>query len=171
MYEPRSAQSPHGGILVNLTTTRGLAYLQIGLGAAVLMVEGLGYDPRIGLGGVSLNQAVFFVGGIASAFTRLDIRQLRYLIQACVVILLSLGFTLLWSQNPAYGAEKLTNLCLPTVIAGVLFLGGVRELGLATVLRVISIGIVLIFAAALLYKAKYGFWNRDVHFLFNGPIV
>ena len=79
--------------------------------------------------------------------------------------------TVMWSANPAYGLYKSGNLICVGGAASIYLWGGIRRIGMQKALRLIIVVLAGLLLLALLYKLRYGFWDRDVLFFRNGAVV
>lgn len=139
-------------------------------GMAVLLIGAIYGDARdklsvagIPIGLVTAGIASFFLIG---AMNRASIATIWRALVLLVAIL-----PLLWTNNNIYGLYSLSNLFLSYSLSSILICESLHRLGErrhATVL--VAILTTLLFLA-ILWKIRFGLFNREVLFFLNGPIV
>ena len=70
-----------------------------------------------------------------------------------------------------YALMKFDGAVLTTIVTTTLFGTLLRVYGTEIVLKKLLFTILIIFILTLLYKLRFGFWDRGVRFFINGPIV
>jgi hypothetical protein len=128
-------------------------------GGRELLLSGVPVPPVLFLAGLLL------VVGISS-FRAFVPPTLLLLVPVCLV-----GITLFSSTRPDYGAFKLFNLLAVTVVVVPLLGNAVQRVGVEAVARTFIIILGVLLAGAVVFKLRYGFFDRQVLFLMNGPIV
>ncbi|MEX2386805.1 MAG: O-antigen ligase family protein [Phycisphaeraceae bacterium] len=148
------------------TTLVGLYTLGVGL--MVLLVGYATPDLRLMVYDIPLNPLIF-------AFAALSLFVCRgQVFGTCLLYWLPLLVCLvplLWSPNPDYGRFKAFNFLATTLIASALLGEAVAQLGLVRFQRALVVVLLALLLAAVVFKARYGFFDRQVHFFMNGPIV
>jgi hypothetical protein len=149
--------------VVAVSATVGIAWL-------ILMLEAPFGERRLLLSGVPV--APFFFGMAALIVTVLPGFR-RYLAPTALLLvpICVLGAMLFISVRPDYGASKLFNLLIVTIIAVPLLSNAARHAGVETVAKTIVFIMSVLLAGAILFKLRYGFFDRQVLFFMNGPIV
>ena len=128
------------------------------------------YDERLMISGVSVNTPLFLA--LAALVWCLHIQPRDYwLIVALHAPIAFLIVSIWWSFDPEYGLSKIGNLLISSSIAALGLVGGIRAFGVHATLRVLLLCLAVLLAAALIYKLRFGFFDRGVPFLLNGPII
>jgi hypothetical protein len=137
---------------------------------ATLLIGSPTNDPRLLLSGAP-GGAITFIA--ASAVVASNEVSRRFLIQLfpSTLFLIPLAIPLHWSTDPEYGAYKLFNLLAVFLLSGSMILSGVRLVGLRFFLQLWIWSMFALLCATLVFKLRYGFLDRQVLFLLNGPIV
>lgn len=140
------------------------------LALAVLLVGNIAPDPRLNIAGIPLSSILFMLAIVmACLFPCLQMTHRTAFL--CLTPVIFLAFTLPFSLDIENGAFKLSNLVATTFVAATLLAGASQRLGPESVAKLIIAALALLLIAALFYKAHYGFFDRQVLFLLNGPIV
>jgi O-antigen ligase len=147
-----------------------VAVLSVLLGLAILLIGSAGPDERLLVQGIPLT-TVLYLGAGCVALATPCLPQTLGLLCALVVPVAAMGVTIPISVDQEAGAEKLCNLLISTVIASLLLVHALQRVGTATVLRLLVGVLALLLAGALVFKARFGFFERQVPFLMSGPIV
>jgi len=95
----------------------------------------------------------------------------RFVMLFAMISLSLLFIGLLRSDHIAYGLFKIDGVVFATTFLSILWLSLVKRLGEASTFDLFLIICLGILMATLIYKAHYGFYDRNVRYLFNGPIV
>ncbi len=85
--------------------------------------------------------------------------------------LLFLGVSIIWSPLPFVGLDKFTTLLFTSIFAFLLLNTVVEKHGINELVRVILAYLSVLLVLAFTYKLAFGFFNRQVLFFLNGPIV
>jgi hypothetical protein len=140
------------------------------LSLLVLMIGQVSPDTRLSISGIPLN-TLLMLGALVFALLLPMKAPVRNDIVTGFLLLLPLAITLIWSREPLLGGLKLLNTCFSAVVAALLLRAGVERLGLSAVFGLWVAVFWVLLAAAVAYKAVFGFFDRDVRYLVNGPIV
>lgn len=146
------------------------ALLALAMAMAALLIGVAGPDPRLLVEGVPLSTVLF----VAAAGLVVGIPCLpgtRKTVVLALVPVALLALTLLVSLDFEAGASKVLNLLASVLVAAVLMAASVQRIGTESTLRWIIVLMVSLLAGAIAYKLRYGFFDRQVLFLMNGPIV
>jgi hypothetical protein len=147
-----------------------LAVLALGLAFATLLVGVAGSDERLLVQNVPLSSVLFLAAlGIALCTPCIPSTHSTVLLLLLPVALL--GVTLPFSLDQDAGAHKLLNLLVSAFVASVLLAAALQRIGTEASLRALLVMLTLLLAGAVVYKLRYGFFDRQVLFLMNGPIV
>ena len=148
---------------VAVFTTVGIAWL-------ILMVEAVFGGRELLLSGVPIPPMIFFAGLLVvvgvSSFRRFVAPTLILLVPLCLV-----GIMLFISTRPDYGAYKFFNLLAVTIVVVPLLSNAAERVGVEAVVRIIVLILSVLLAGAVIFKLRYGFFDRQVLYLMNGPIV
>lgn len=164
---PLSVDSPH---LPARLRESAAVFTTIGIAWLILMIGPVFGGRDFSLSGVPIPPIIFLAGlvvvvGIPS-FRAFIAPTLLLLVPLCVV-----GIMLFISTRPDYGAFKFFNLLAVTIIVVPLLSNAAERVGFEAVARIIVLILSVLLAGAVVYKLKYGFFDRQVLFLMNGPIV
>lgn len=140
------------------------------LALGVLMIGQVQPEDRLLLSGIPVNTVIMAGFLVFALLLPLD-RGARNSAFLVILLLVPVSLTLLWSREAGAGALKLFNLASSAVAAALLLRFAAGRVGLEQVLRWWLVAFWVLLAGALVYKARYGFLNRNVNFLMNGPIV
>ena len=144
-------------------TTVGVAFL-------VLLI-GLPFgDDRLRLSGVRFAPILSIMVTVA-ILTSGHVRNALRSVIIAVLPLAICSITLFWSSRPDYGAFKLFNLLGVSALSVPLLLACARARGSISLARAWVLLMAALLAVTLLYKARFGFFDRQVLFFLNGPIV
>ncbi len=147
-----------------------IVLVAVALGFATLLVGVAGPDDRLALQGIPLSSVLYFAAFVV-AMTAPCLPSTHSTVLIFLVPVGLLGLTLPLSHDQQAGAIKLFNLIATAFAASILLASAVQRVGTETVLRLLVGCIGLLLGAALAYKVRYGFFDRQVLFLMNGPIV
>ena len=127
-------------------------------------------DPRLVVSGAP-GPAIAFL--LAAAILVSDAKALNSMVQLLpfTLFIVPLAFSLFWSPDPEYGAYKLFGLLTVFLLATPLLISGIKLTGFRLFFQLWIWVMLALLCLALLYKARYGFFDREVLFLLNGPIV
>lgn len=145
------------------------ALLVFGTAFAVLMIGGITFDQRLVFEGIPLD---LLIAVFASSLLLLTGE--RRVLAAIVILLipfLVLSPSLLWTQRQVYGASKYLNFVFCAGVCGGLVYVAAKRAGIDAVARIYLLLSVALLIAAVLYKLRYGFLDRQVRYFLNGPIV
>ena len=161
-----TAESSHSRNLIEVA----FPSLITAIGLISLLIGTVWPDPRLVLSGVAVNPWIYllillFAGCLASR--KSDI-QLIVLIMMPSILLLG---SIFWSLNADYGLYKYSNLIASSLVAIVFFIGSIRLVGVDAFLRQLTFFLLVLLAGAVVYKLQFGFFQRQVPYLLNGPIV
>jgi len=147
------------------------APLAISLAAlGMLLIGQLQPETRLLVAGIPINTVI--MGGCLIGAARLPVSRDDRAAAVCVLLLLvPISLSLFWSREPVAGALKILNLATSAVSVALMLRVAIGQVGLEQVLRWWLAAFWALLAAALVYKARYGFLSRDVNFFMNGPIV
>jgi O-antigen ligase len=105
-------------------------------------------------------------------------RQSNYIYSNTIIIatLLIVSFfsaliTLLWSQDFNHGVDTLGNLFLFSIFSILIFIFLIQNRGLEKLLESLLFWLSILLILTVVYKLNFGFFDRDVRFFMNGPIV
>jgi len=156
------------------TAARGLpsleAFIFAGAGLALLFIGSWVPNERLNINGVPLDTVVVVATVLLATLSSIRPDMLRMLAVLQIPLLL-LGITILWSPLPNVGFDNLTSLVFTSFVAFLLLNTVVEKYGDKELARVLVIFLSLYLLAAVAYKAQFGFFNRQVLFFLNGPIV
>jgi len=141
-----------------------------GAGLLVLLVGSASVDERLMLAGLPLNPLILSAIICWACSLEIDGRTFREIL-LWQIPLLPLGFTILWSTDAAYGSYKFFNLLLTVNLSLIFFLHVIRTYGCDALIKSIIIFLLGLLMVAVLYKVKYGFFDRNVPFFIQGPIT
>ncbi|MEL7023423.1 MAG: O-antigen ligase family protein [Pseudomonadota bacterium] len=88
-----------------------------------------------------------------------------------MLFLLPVGLSVFWSLDIEYGMTKAVNLVVTTSLSLCLILSAIERSSWLIVQRVLLAMLTGLLVLAVLYKLRAGFFDRDVPFFINGPIV
>jgi hypothetical protein len=136
-----------------------------------LLTGSVFYEPRLGAEGISINMLFFalsFILMIRTADSVYNfIRIFIFLVPISIWLLLSFPFF----ETNLLGIEKYVNSLLLGGMGAWILLHAHQKNALNGVLKILLLTFILLFLAALLWKLKYGFWQRHVSYFLNGPII
>lgn len=140
------------------------------IAVGILLIGNAGADPRLVHNGIPVAPFLFFLAIVAIASST----KLRdHLLLAALLLspLMLVSVTLLWSPNQEYGEFKLFNALLSCLCTMPLILHSFDRLGPQDACRIWVASMAVLLGGALFFKIGNGFFNRDIPFLLNGPIV
>jgi hypothetical protein len=147
-----------------------IALLALALAFATLLIGVAGPDERLAIQGIPLSTVLYIAAFAVAVFTPCAPSTQSMVLMFLLPIAL-LGLTLPLSHDQEAGAGKLFNLMVSTILASILLAATVQRIGTETTLRLLIVVLGLLLAATVVYKLRYGFFERHVLFLMNGPIV
>jgi len=143
----------------------------IGLAVGVLLIGEVAPNERLILFEVPLNTLMIIVLLGAALLSSTAIRSLRFVGLPYLLLSVSIIYGLALSHDLDYGLYKAGNLFVITLAIVITFhyyyINKQQEYLWTLVIFIMLSYLIL----ALLYKMQYGFWDRQVVFLMNGPIV
>lgn len=144
-----------------------LAFL--GLACAVLLIGGITFDQRLEIVGIPLDVVVvitaFCIFVLCSDTS--DVSRTLVLILPFLV----LAPSMFWMQREVYGATKYLNFVACSGLAGGLIFLAAQRVDAKFVGKAWVFLSSVLLIAAVVYKLKNGFFDRETRFLLNGPIV
>lgn len=146
------------------------AMLFTGAGLALLFIGSWVPNDRLNVSGVPLDTVVVAATVLLATLSSIRPHVLRMLAILQIPLLL-LGITIVWSPLPDVGFDNLTSLIFTSFIVFLLFNTVIEKYGDRELARVLVIFLALYLLAAVVYKLQFGFFNRQVLFFLNGPIV
>jgi len=146
------------------------AMLFTGAGLALLFIGSWVPNERLNINGVPLDSVVVAATVLLTTLSSIRPDVLRMLMVLQIPLLL-LGITIAWSPLPDVGFDNLTSLVLTSFTVFLLFNTVTERYGDKELARVLVIFLALDLLAAIAYKALFGFFDRQVLFFLNGPIV
>ena len=147
-----------------------IALLALALAFATLLIGVAGPDERLVVQGIPLS-TVLYVAAFGVAALTPCVPSTHSTVLLFLLPIALLGLTLPFSLDQEAGAGKLFNLIASTFVASVLLAATVQRVGTETTQRILIIVLVFLLIAAVFYKLRHGFFDRQVPFLMNGPIV
>lgn len=142
----------------------------VGFALAAMLLGNAFYDDRLILAGVPLNPFIFvFLAVVLLAIPSRS--EDETLVAVFFLPFAAMLVTLLWSLDPEYGLTKGVNLLISTAIAALFLMRAIRLMGVERVLRILVAMLLVLLALALVFKIRNGFFDRQVPFFLNGPIV
>ncbi|MEN7341924.1 MAG: O-antigen ligase family protein [Pseudomonadota bacterium] len=140
------------------------------IGFVGLLIGNVGPDDRLVISGLPLNTFiyVFFFAALFYSQPRKDDLRLIFLYAAPLALLAP---TILYSYDQAYGLFKYANLILVQIFCCAYWVSAIRVGGLTLWLKTLNAILFFLMMAALVFKLRYGFFDRQVPFFMNGPIV
>jgi hypothetical protein len=148
-----------------------IAFSLISLGLSVLLVGEITYLARLSLfEGISFNQLLI---GITFIFTFVIIEIFTVEAQGFKLLffIIPISFSLFWSENFDYGLYKIGNLFLSSYIVLVFFVAAIKLTSIQFLCRTIVSLLMPLLIITVLFKIQNGFFDREVLFFLNGPIV
>jgi hypothetical protein len=127
-------------------------------------------DSRFSVSGVPLAPAIFLSGLLIVTL----IPAFRVHLEPTVVFLLPvalLGLSLFGSKLPEYGASKYFNLLAVCIVVIPLLYASLIRIGTVNFGRLFILVMLALLVVSIVYKARFGFFDRTVPFLMNGAIV
>jgi O-antigen ligase len=146
------------------------ALLALALATVALLIGVAGPDPRLMVQGIALSSVLFLVAMVVVVVIPCLPGTREAVLLALMPVSL-LALTLPISLDPVAGAEKIFNLLASALVASVLMAAAVQRIGTESALRWVIVFMVVLLLGAVAYKIRYGFFDRQVLFLMNGPIV
>ena len=148
-----------------------VSFLFIFIGLSVLMVGEISYIARLRFfDEISFNQLLFvttfFFTFLIISILGIESRSLKLLF-----FIIPISFSLLWSENVDYGLYKIGNLFLSSYIALIFFSAAIKLTSISFLSKVILKLLLFLLIITIFYKINYGFFDREVLFFLNGPIV
>lgn len=145
------------------------ACLLAGLALSGLLLGNVFGDERLMLGALPMSPFIYFYmlcmlfafGGTASV----------PFVMTWMLFLLPVGLSVFWSLDIEYGMTKAVNLVVTTSLSLCLILSAIERSSWLIVQRVLLAMLTGLLVLAVLYKLRAGFFDRDVPFFINGPIV
>jgi hypothetical protein len=125
---------------------------------------------ELSLSGVPVPPIIYVAGLLVVA----GISSFRAFVAPTVLLLVPLclaGIMLFVSTRPDYGAFKFFNLLAVTMVVVPLLSNTAQRIGVDAIARIVVLILCALLAGAVVYKLRYGFFDRQVLFLMNGPIV
>lgn len=162
--------TPTGHSATGRDAQRLIVLVAVALGFATLLIGVAGPDERLAIQGVPLSSVLYFAAFVVAMKTPC-LPSTHLIVLFFLVPIGLLGLTLPLSYDQEAGAIKLINLIASTFAASILLASAVQRVGTESVLRLLIAFIGLLLVAAVAYKLRYGFFDRQVLFLMNGPIV
>ena len=146
-----------------------LAVFLSGLAVAGLLLGNVLIDERLMLGAVPINPFIYlYLVCLLLAFG--GARALPFVL-AWMLFLLPVLLSLGWSLDIDYGMIKVINLVITTSLSLCLLLTAIERSSWLTVQRSLVGLLFFLLIIAVAYKLRYGFFDRQVPFFINGPIV
>jgi hypothetical protein len=136
----------------------------------ILMVGSAFGGRELLLSGVSVPPLIFLAG----ASIVVAVPSFRRFLAPTAILLVPvflLGLMLFMSTRPDYGAYKFFNLLIVAMIAVPLLHNAAQRFGVDAVAKTLVVLMIVLLAAAIVFKLRNGFFDRQVLFLMNGPIV
>lgn len=146
------------------------AIIFTGAGLALLFIGSWVPSDRLNINDVPVDMIAVAAATLLATQSSIRPDVLRML-AALQIPLLLLGITIIWSPLPDVGFDNLTSLVFTSFIVFLLFNTVVEKYGEKELARVLVIFLALDLLVAVVYKALFGFFDRQVMFFLNGPIV
>ena len=145
-----------------------IIYSSMGLG--ILLLGSWVPDDRVNVYGLPIDLIVMISATLVATTGTIRWVTLRSVALIQVPILL-LGVSIFWSSDPELGADKFTTLVVSGNIAFILFNTVIEKHGADELAKLLAIYLAILLLIAIPYKAAFGFFNRQVNFFINGPII
>jgi len=158
------------GIKYNLLVSRVYSQISSYLAVGLILIGQISFEDRMIVSGVPVNLVLFL---LAIFLVLLSMDTIKSSINAIVLIspLFLLFPTLLWTQDIDYGVYKYANLLVTTVLVCSLLSVNTKINGYKNTFKILINVLLLLLVLAVLYKLKNGFFDRNIPFFINGPIV
>jgi hypothetical protein len=148
-----------------------LSLLFTSLGFVSLLMGEVSYHERLDLvGGWSANQLIIGILTLYSFIILFNFPIYSKMFRLLLYIM-PIGVSVLWSANIEYGIYKIGNLLIVSYIALVYFAVAIKLTTLTYFMKSIVIILTLLLFITIIFKLKFGFFDREVMFFLNGPIV
>lgn len=108
---------------------------------------------------------------IVLARNRLTLKQIKVVSAYVAVTALTLTPLLFFTTNQFYAAQKIESVVLGTAVCYMLLVAGINRYGWDGFRHRAIVFALLVLGMTVLYKLKFGFWDRETRFFLNGPIV
>lgn len=119
-----------------------------------------------------LVRALFVSSLIFSLAThRVTSKQIKVISVYGAVTALTLVPLLLFTTNEFYAAQKIESVILGTAACYLLLVAGINRYGWDGFRHRAIVFALFVLGMTVLYKLKFGFWDRETRFFLNGPIV
>ncbi|CAK0744348.1 membrane hypothetical protein [Gammaproteobacteria bacterium] len=149
---------------------RTLGILGMVVGFLVILLGKVTPDDRLVISDIPLNTIFVVMVGLYSLVIGLPTRVIM-LVGLWMIPIHLLLVTVAWSGDVETGMFKYINFITSTSIAFIFFFDVIRRFGVAYVSRIVGVMLGVLLILAIVYKIKYGFFNRAVSFFLSGPIV
>jgi O-antigen ligase len=146
------------------------AIIFTGAGLALLFIGSWVPSDRLNINDVPVDMIAVAAATLLATLSSIRPDVLRMLATLQIPLLL-LGITIVWSPLPEVGFDNLTSLVFTSFIVFLLFNTVIERYGENELARVLVIFLALDLLIAVVYKALFGFFDRQVMFFLNGPIV
>ena len=147
-----------------------LPWIVIGFAFLSLLIGNPFFDERLVLAGIPLNPVVF--GCLSAGLAFLLLRKDDWAIYALGILPTSaLLVTAFWSRDIDYGLLKYSGLVISSGLTFLYFVAGIRMVGTEACFRILTWILLTLLLIAFAYKLQFGFFDRQVRFFLNGPIV
>ncbi|MGH1480687.1 MAG: O-antigen ligase family protein [Geminicoccales bacterium] len=143
----------------------------IGIAVAILLVGEANPNERLVYFSLPLNTAMVVILAATALMTPTAVESLRFTGWSFFLISISLVYGLTLSQNFEYALYKGANLFVIVLTISVSFQYYYKNNQQDKLWKVVILIMLAYLIGALLFKLKNGFWDRQVVFLMNGPIV
>ena len=143
----------------------------IGLAVGVLLIGEVAPNERLILFEVPLNTLMIVLLLGAAVLSGTAIQSLRFFGLPFLLLSISIIYGLALSQDLDYGLYKAGNLCVVSLAILMTFHHYYINNQQNYLWNFVIFVMLVYFLLAVLYKLQYGFWDREVVFLMNGPIV
>lgn len=141
-----------------------------GLALVVLMIGQFLPDLRLTFDGFPLNTFLLVQTALFSLALPLP-AQVRHHIAIVIGLVMTLAVSLLWSRDAGWGASTLLDLTASAATASLLLAYSIERIGVDRTFRVWLGLLAALLMAAVAFKVQFGFFDRQVNFLLNGPNV
>jgi hypothetical protein len=148
-----------------------LAYLGVMLFYLLCVVGGVfSYSPN-DPGKIAAKLTLFLLIFSYFVICRKIIVLPRLIVLFAVVATSFLFVGLLRSDNVVYALFKIDGVVFATALLGITWVSFLKRFGEAATFDTFLIICLGVLVATIVYKVHYGFYDRNVRYLFNGPIV
>ena len=164
------AGSPYAAADIVLLRNRVVEIIVFCLAILILLLGSPLGDSRLSVSGAPLAPVVFLPAVLMVMF----VPAFRIFLGPTVIFLLPvalLGLSLFGSAMPEYGAFKYFNLIAVCIVVIPLLYASLVRIGILDFGRLFILVMLALLVASIAFKAKYGFFDRTIPFLMNGPIV